>query len=191
MNHDIKGIIFLDISGPLLTLRNAVKFSKEEFDPECVENLIKICDETGSKVVIHSNSSHKRNKSSDELIEWFSDKDVRLRNYIIDKTPDTGFNKEKEIKKWLDEAVKTNRYNIANSFVIIDDERYELVPYFDHLVQVSNIYGINEDVVKRVINLFNELKDKPIEVPECRPDKKMLDIGDSILKKFGRLISRR
>lgn len=84
-------VIFLDIDGVLnyskwyTSERNPGNLNGEEgdLDPECINRIIKICNETGAKVVI----------SSDWRISWYGTQ-VRLarmgldENYVIDKTPE-------------------------------------------------------------------------------------------------------
>lgn len=150
---DVMKIIFLDIDGVLnyydCWLRSENQNTQDVWDEDCVNELNRIINETGAKVVI--SSTWRLYPELDQLIE----NDIGIKEgAIIGKTKDylpiirsEGTCRGDEIQDWLD-----NTDEVIESFVILDDDddMRDLLPY---LIQTS-FYGRG---------LTKELADKAIE----------------------------
>lgn len=139
-------VLFLDIDGVLNYLnwynddRNPGNLNGQEsdLDPDCVDRIIRICDETGAKVVI----------SSDWKLSWYGTLD-RLgkfgltEEYIIDKTPDFGNNvhvsRGYEIDAWL------QCHPECTNFVIVDDRTDFTDDQHPHFIHIDRETGITDD----------------------------------------------
>ena len=164
-------VIFLDIDGVLnytkwyTSERNPGNLNGEEgdLDPECINRIIKICNETGAKVVI----------SSDWRISWYGTQ-YRLgrvgldENYVIDKTPEYiwrclnkhdyfndnyeekyEYSRGAEIDGWLKEHPEVINYVIIDDRTDFTDEQKE------HFVHVDPMWGLNDEHVQLAINILN------------------------------------
>lgn len=164
-------VIFLDIDGVLnytkwyVDDRNPGNLNGQEgdIDPMCVERVLRICRETGAKVVI----------SSDWRIDWIGTR-LRLGNmglteeFIIDKTPENiwkclsrhdYFNDDydkiyensrgREIDDWLKEHPE------CTNFVIIDDRTDFTEGQQPHFIHVDSMYGLTDDNVDIAIMTLN------------------------------------
>lgn len=164
-------VIFLDIDGVLnytqwyVSDRNPGNINGQEgdIDPMCVERVLRICKETGAKVVI----------SSDWRISWEGTL-MRLermgltRDIVIDKTPeliwtrmsmhdymlseeDEGyeFSRGKEIDLWLEAHPE------CTNFVIIDDRCDFTEEQEPHFVHVNSMCGLSDDDVDIAIMTLN------------------------------------
>lgn len=163
--------IFLDIDGVLnytqwyVSDRNPGNLNGQEgdIDPECVERVIRICKETGAKVVI----------SSDWRISWEGTL-MRLermgltRDIVIDKTPeliwtrisrhdymlsddndDYEFSRGKEVDMWLQEHPE------CTNFVIVDDRMdftKEQEPHFVHVNPMCGLTDYDADIAIMTLN---------------------------------------
>ena len=145
-------VIFLDIDGVLnytewyTDERNPGNLNGQEgdLDPLCVDRIIRICEETGAKVVI----------SSDWRISWYGTQ-MRLGrmglddNFVIDKTPELIWRKVSKHNYLNENYEKTYEYSRGaevdawlaahpecTNFVIIDDRTDftdEQSPHFVHI----------------------------------------------------------
>ena len=165
-------VIFLDIDGVLnytdwyVSDRNPgnINGQEGEIDPMCVERVVRICQETGAKIVI----------SSDWRVSWPGAK-IRLENagfprgLIIDKTPDcitrmlsfrdymldddddTVYNNSRgyEVDLWLKEHPECTNYTI------IDDRRDFTDEQEPHQVKVDSKVGLTDDDVDIAIMILN------------------------------------
>lgn len=161
-------IIFLDIDGVLNSNqwyssdRNPGNIGGVEgdIDPDCVDRILRICNETGAKIVI----------SSDWKMSWPGAK-IRLENagfpkgLIIDKTPDlimrmlsiqdymldddeeVVYNNSRghEIDGWLEEHPE------CTNFVIIDDRTDFTEDQMPHFVHTDWNVGITDENVEIAI----------------------------------------
>ena len=164
-------IAFLDIDGVLnytqwyVSDRNPGNLNGQEgdIDPMCVERVLRICKETGAKVVI----------SSDWRISWEGTL-MRLermgltRDIVIDKTPeliwtrmsmqdymlseeDEGyeFSRGREIDLWLEAHPE------CTNFVIIDDRMDFTEKQEPHFVKVNPMIGLTDNDVDIAIMTLN------------------------------------
>ena len=132
-------IIFLDFDGVITTPETKWKISLEH-----VKRIKKICDETGSKIVISSSwQSHTKSGSREEMVEkWLNGILMKrykgiIKKFFKDYTYDMsgrfygefGNVRGSDIKSWL-----TRNTDIDN-YVIIDDECDMLDEQLYHFVQ--------------------------------------------------------
>ena len=134
-----------------------------DIDPECVERVLRICRETGAKIVI----------SSDWKVSW-PGAAMRLERagfpsgLIIDKTPDIAwtrmgrhnymlsdesddyeFSRGKEIDMWLEAHPE------CTNFVIIDDRMDFTEDQQPHFVHVNPMIGLTDDDADIAIMTLN------------------------------------
>ena len=164
-------VIFLDIDGVLnytqwyVSDRNPGNINGQEgdIDPLCIERVLRICKETGAKVVI----------SSDWRISWEGTL-MRLermgltRDIVIDKTPeliwtrmsmhdymlseedeDYEFSRGREVDLWLEAHPE------CTNFVIIDDRMDFTDEQEPHFVKVNPMCGLTDDNVDIAIMILN------------------------------------
>ena len=153
-------VIFLDIDG-VLNHENFYesRFNTEiypngfgtyplcEFCPESVDNLNKILEETGAKIVI--SSSWRFNENIDTILSV-----VGVKQTIFDKTPYLGIKygslcRGKEIQDYLDNHPEIDDY------VIIDDDTNMEPSQMTHFFQTSNKDGLNLEITNKIIQYFN------------------------------------
>ena len=165
-------VLFLDIDGVLNTERHYEYCCKNRiasderfgypFDPEAVDNLKKIIDETGAEIVI--SSSWKFWGLSTMIDLW---KGRNLPGEIIGITPQAMSDemllnadliememlplKGSEIKGWLSE----HRRSVAQ-YAILDDVNDMLPEQQNHLVQINPVVGITEQDAEEVIAILNK-----------------------------------
>lgn len=162
-------IIFLDIDGVLNT-SETFKRRKEEFDKTGilghrideyrVEYLKEIVDSTNAKIVLISvwrkdfdkvdNKLICNGKDAFEIVEVLSKYDLEIYDII---NPKKHF-KQDGIKEWL------NNHDV-NKFIIIDDESFDLVYYYDFLIKTRNsnreqVGLLKEHVVLAKSMLYNK-----------------------------------
>ena len=137
--------IFLDCDGVLNNKRYIEKCYRRNghkpmsmyctpFAPYNLKNLAKNVRKTGANIVLTST--------------WRLDKEhmavlrARLAEYglkIYDQTSNFGMNRGAEISEWLKEHSKGKK-----SFVIIDDDTFDILPFFDrkYIIQTNTKYGL-------------------------------------------------
>ena len=155
-------IIFLDIDGVLnhdnwyVSKRyQDMQWDEDnelDIDPKCTERIIKICEQTGAKIVI----------SSDWRISWYGTT-IRLERggikpeYILDKTPERiwinipGFDHSRgaEINDWLEMHPECDKY------VIIDDRTDFKPEQQKHFIHINPHCGITDEDMNKAINILN------------------------------------
>lgn len=149
-------ILFLDIDGVL----NSVKFfntlphgftttrSDEILDPEAIERVNKIINETGAKIVV--SSSWRIGLSLVELQILL--KDHGITGDIIGMTPSLSFKGRRrghEIQAWL------NNHLEVIDFIILDDDS-DMVHLMPALVKTSYQEGLLDVHVELAIKMLNE-----------------------------------
>ena len=184
-------IIFLDIDGVLNHQDWYVKRQKEinkddvvshypfyEFDPESVNQLNRIIEETGAKVVV--SSTWRIGRTPNQLQEILDR--VGFVGEVIDTTPHfhakgTDNDGEKigytiprgcEIDWWLDNKGKFQRINwsadvqnehleksLVKNYVIIDDDSDMLYGQREHFVKTYFMNGLTEDKANDCIKILN------------------------------------
>jgi len=167
-------ILFLDIDGVLNTKFWYRKMDDDTprdkwgyvFDPMSVNNLKRIVDETGAKIVI---SSSWKCVGLPELRKMW--KARKLPGKIIDVTPncmcdedlqdidldliDPGASRGYEIREWL------SRHGEQVSHYAIIDDMYEMLPeQLSHLVMTDSETGITDEDADKVIAILNGLDDE-------------------------------
>lgn len=190
MENNLK-IIFLDFDGVLnhenwYTRRmnevNSEDFTSfypfYEFDPKSIDQLNRIIDATGAKVVV---SSTWRIGYDVVTLQSFLDR-VGFIGEIIDKTPSfhaKGSNNEGqpirytiprgcEIEWWLEEIADFRRINWdrdeqlkylekskVKNYIILDDDSDMLYSQREHFIKTSTMYGLNDVVANKSIEILN------------------------------------
>lgn len=159
-------VIFLDVDGVL----NSEKFYRKrgapdyrfedepeyplcEFDPEAVELLNKIIEETGAKIVV--SSTWRIGRTVGELIRLF--REVGIEGYVIDRTGVLRDRKEyekvvrgTEIKTWLDQFPE------VESYIIIDDDNDMLPEQQKNFIKTSFWVGLTPELVEKSIKILNK-----------------------------------
>jgi len=159
-------IIFLDIDGVLnsfekLTDPEATKKNKWnptllqrfginlEVFPEHVKRLNKITKATDAKLVMSTSW-----RIGD--LEWWAELVILLHNsgvkgFILGRTPNGRYkNRGNEIRAWL----KEHRDENIESFIILDDDG-DMGDYMDHLIQTDHQKGLQDEHVKKAIEMLN------------------------------------
>ena len=151
-------IIFLDIDGVLNTEKYIMERFNQHlsihdennvslFDPEMIEKLNKIINETGAKIVI--SSCWRILYTLEELRNIWIEREIL--GEIIDRTPITSMIRGKEVEYWL------NKYgDKVDSYVILDDDTDFLSSQFRNLVVTSWKDGMSDEHVKKAISILNE-----------------------------------
>lgn len=138
-------VIFLDVDGVLNFLG-----SEEQILAEKVTLLKKIVDKTQAQIVLSSDWRIWWDKKDGDFLELESKlKESGLT--LLDKTPDSrhGY-RGAEIYQWIQEWTGEN----IESFVILDD-RDDMKPYMDKLVQTSLGTGLTIGDMEKAIRILN------------------------------------
>ena len=150
-------IIFLDVDGVLNfwdcwidsipnVLRGDDKTQKLSLD--CINQLNRIIDETGAKIVI-SSTWRKYKWLYDFLLS------SPIKGEIIGETPDLLYDVSRktsrglEIKEWLNDE-----YGEPCHFIILDDDD-DMDDLMDHLIQTNYDDGLTEEIANKVISKLN------------------------------------
>ena len=151
-------IIFLDFDGVLNDLqffidRNADEsgdrsLAQRHFNPEKVELINKLCDNTGAKVVV--SSSWREGSDTEEMRSLMTD--VGGTFDIIDITPYIkGVPRGWEIDQWL----KCN-FNNNKNWVIIDDDSDMPGSQLRHFFRTDSNYGIDKSTCDAIEVFLNK-----------------------------------
>ena len=147
-------VLFLDIDGVLngngfIAKRhcdervNKLPHPLDYFDPDCVERLNKIIEETNAKIVISSDW-----KFTLGLNDIF--RKVGIRTEIYDKTPYRFGLRHEEIHEWLE------NHNVEK-YVILDDIPFQNFEYEgENFIQTDSQYGLTDKDVVKIIDVFNK-----------------------------------
>lgn len=145
-------VIFLDCDGVInyTSWYYSDEYKNNEYvdpdiDPNVIQRLNKICDLTGTKIVI---------SSSWKIDDWYDRRlgFAGLKN-IIGKTPDFIFRDPYSRGMEIDAYLKSN--NVSN-YVIIDDCLDFTDEQMSHVIKTDPYYGFTEDWVKVAINMLNK-----------------------------------
>ena len=159
-------VIFLDIDGVLVTESHLTTLNKSGkrmtdstgrhlFSPECVENLRKILDVTGAKIVL---SSAWRMFGKAVFIQMWNDR--KMPGEIIDFTPDLHHGRGVEIVDWLNLPI-THRHDIVDSFVIIDDCISDMmIGQLPRIVKTTWLNGLTAEHADAAIQILNKSVDE-------------------------------
>lgn len=144
-------VIFLDFDGVIIT--DETKFLS--FVPRCVDILKQILEKSNAKIVVSSTWRYKGLKTMKKMF-----RDINIDpNIVIDITPisrknklqddDLLFGRSHEIHTWL-------LKNKVESFVVIDDDTFDLQYYKDRLITTNSIIGITKKQIEKTIEILNE-----------------------------------
>lgn len=139
-------VIFLDVDG---VLNHGKQIEKVEDDK--IQLLKQIVDETSAEIVLSSDWRFWLG-TDDEDILLLQEKLKGIGAEIMSSTPDSkhGY-RGIEIYQWINEW----QGETVDKFVILDD-RDDMKPYMNRLVQTSFNLGLQEEHVKKTIKLLNE-----------------------------------
>ena len=169
----MKKYLFLDFDGVLNTNRHHIYLNENGydtndefgaiFDPEAMESLKLIVEQTGAEIVI---SSSWKEFGRDFIYELWEKRNMPgkvysiipsliITNYLDNNTGESisipeRYSKGLEINAWLE-------LNVAGDYryCIIDDENYFLPYQLEHLVQVNEDKGITRDIASLIIERLN------------------------------------
>lgn len=151
-------IIFLDIDGVLVTRRHLSSLMQSGqrfsdgmglslFDPICVENFIRIINETNAQIVI---SSTWRMMPDAVDIVWAERK---MPGRIVSVTPRSSSGRRgEEIQRWFE--VHKDNFDVER-FVIIDDEVADMGEMLPHVVKTTWMSGLTQELADEIINRLN------------------------------------
>lgn len=139
-------VIFLDVDGVLNHGNSKIKVEDDK-----IELLKQIINETKAKIVLSSDWRFWLG-TDDEDVALLQEKLKSIGTEIMSSTPDSkhGY-RGAEIYQWINEW----QGETIEKFVILDD-RDDMKPYMNRLVQTSFNLGLQEKHVKRAIKLLNE-----------------------------------
>lgn len=130
-------LIFLDIDGVICNIR-------QNFDPEAVARIKRICSETGAKICLSSywrTSEKLRNKV------WDTFEPTRVTPQFV------GLSKWRELERTA-EILDVLRNTDVTNFVVIDDSN---MPAFGHrMIRTMFEELITDDQTTRAIQVLNE-----------------------------------
>jgi len=128
---------------------------KNQFDPESVEYLNSITDETGAKIVV--SSSWRSGRTVDDLQKLFQS--VGITGEVIDKTSrlnfanwNTSVPRGCEIEHWIDthkELLGQDKYDYK-SYVILDDDSDMLLNQQNSFFHVDAYAGLTPNICYRI-----------------------------------------
>lgn len=147
-------IIFLDLDGVLNVYPQGHDEFGAIFHAHFVDNLKRIIDETGAKIVI--SSTWRMSGLSEMQRMW---KERNLPGEVIDVTPIMNTERGEEIAEWL-------RENQVDNFCILDDDDDMLFEQLNNFVKCSGNtdhedhvdgggYGLTKKCAERTIEILN------------------------------------
>lgn len=146
-------VLFLDIDGVLNSDATTRKTGTgwDFVDDIHIERLKRILDATGAKVVLSSTWRYDRDEpklNSDflELQDYLKQFDIEFYDYTPNSNP---YQRGLEIQEWLDEHPEVEQ------FVILDD-RDDMEPCMDHLVQTIQHDALLDEHVEEAIQILNK-----------------------------------
>lgn len=146
-------VIFLDVDGVLnnrMTTRRTKTTGYIFVGNKHIRNLKRIINETDAKVVLSSDWRYDRDdpKQNGDFLE-LRDELMRRGIKFYGFTPDLrSATRGEEITLWLSEHPE------VSNFVILDD-RSDMEPNKDHLVQTTMIHGLGEEDADKAIRILN------------------------------------
>jgi len=149
-DKDPMKVIFLDIHGVIITkisyLENGDKHCDKGWDKEAVNNLNKLTNKTGAKIVVIS--SCKNNMDFEELKTML--KKAGVTGEVVGKTVSIDKHlRGEQIQHWLD-------YHDVTNFIVLDDTEYDTKEFFpDKLIQPKEKVGFTESELKEAIKKLN------------------------------------
>lgn len=139
-------VIFLDVDGVLNHGRQI-----EKIEDDKIQLLKQIIDKTNARIVLSSDWRLWLGKG-DEDVALLQENLKSIGAEIMSKTPYLKCDyRGAEIYQWINEW----QGEVIDKFVILDD-RDDMKPYMNKLVQTSFNLGLQEKHVKKAIQLLNE-----------------------------------
>lgn len=152
-------VIFLDVDGVINNNYYYLESDKEEdqcyqfLSKRLIENLKRIVDETGAKLVLSSSwrsslddNLKPRSVMGQYLVEALSKDGL----FLYDKTEVLGINRYEEIKTWIKNHPQTTRY------VVLDDSDYSWKDLSVNWIRPDANTGISESNVIESIKILNQ-----------------------------------
>lgn len=157
-------VIFLDIDGVLNVIPQGHDAYGGIFHPEFVDNLKRIINETGAKIVI---SSSWRHSGLQKMLEMWNFRN--LPGEVIGVTPDlyrhVDFEGERKMVRGDEIQATIDRHPEITNYVILDDDTDMLPRQMGNFVQTSNNinhpdcidigYGLTNECTNRAIRILN------------------------------------
>ena len=160
-------VIFLDIDGVLNVFSHDHDEFGSQFHQHLVDNLRRVIDETGAKIVI---SSTWRYSGLERMQEMWEKRN--LPGEVIDITPDCTYLHNEGLFEWLDQVERgheveywLNEHPEVGQYVIFDDDNDFLPHQRNNFVRTSdNInhpdcvdigYGLTSECANRAIRILN------------------------------------
>ena len=144
--------IFLDIDGVLIEFKNEESVNHEDFNydkdwhKEGVDNVNKLVNETGAKVVI--TSSYRKTKSLKELQDKFDEVGLKFKIHGI--TSNDKLTRGTEVEDYVKE------HNIKH-FVVIDDQNHDFHNVCPEcFVKVTVNKGFSKENLNKAIKIFSK-----------------------------------
>ena len=147
-------VIFLDFDGVITTEK-----SKWKLDLDKMKLVKEICDKTGSKIVI---SSSWRTNNLESTIKYITD----TSNYFVGEHPFlmpelvvgiTGrmFYQNYSFPRGVEVMCYQYDHPEIDNYVILDDDNDFLISQKDNYIRTDAYNGINEEDVKKAIEILN------------------------------------
>lgn len=156
-------IIFLDFDGVMDTAnycsyleRNGLSEcdsnGRPNFDPECINNLKRIIEQSNADIVVSSDWKYI-DSYKDLLGMW---KERNMPGFMTDVTPNVSKHRGDEIDLWLKEC------NYKCNYVIIDDlgEENFNEHQLDKLIRVDPLHGLTNEAAERAISILKKHNSK-------------------------------
>lgn len=146
-------VLFLDIDGVLATAETQ-RIGMNVFDPKCVQELHRIVQETGCKIVLSSTWRLGGLESiHDPLRNASIGKPEQLRlimDALLDITPiSDNMHRGLEIRQWIEEN------DFSGNFVIVDDDSFDMAAVSEQLVLTQFETGLTSKEADEIINMFS------------------------------------
>lgn len=153
-------IIFLDIDGVLVTQSHLESLVAEGktihdhfghlFDPKCVENLRKILEATGAKIVL--SSAWRLNGEEYVKNLWYH---RALPGEVLSLTGTEEYGRGSQIRKWLSDNGEWD-----SNFLILDDDISDMwISQQPNIIHTTWKDGLTENMVDSAIEILNAVPD--------------------------------
>ena len=136
----VKNIIFLDIDEVICTFHSRFAYGNmNALDPSCCMILLRLCEKTNSKIVVHS-SWRRLSNGMDIFRDQLEATCPRLTDFVIGCTDPKIYDRVDSIAYWLDMNMDSEQ---VLDYAIIDDlslNFYEHEELAAHFHQIQNPY---------------------------------------------------
>lgn len=150
-----KPIIFLDCDGVVNCMETFMRRKPGDplyvTEPILVGRVQRLAEQFDARIVICSTwrKFHDRSQFATLFPSWLGE-----RLHPIWRTPDTGFRRGYDIRKWFDEAYHKGYIDASVPYVILDDDS-DFLPGQYH-VKTDALSGISNEHVAQARKLLNE-----------------------------------